>query len=464
MFAKLPRRRLPALFFLALGALGLIAGGFGGALSGALPGPLGARAGAQGTPATSTTTPTDAGRPADGGVPARGSVEVVKASGLLDEVLVHFVEQRIDQARADGLTALVIQLNSRGATVSDQRIVELARRIKGSPVPIGIWVGPSGAQARGVAAQLVAVARPAGIAAGARIGRAGDQVLPVDEFGRLWGGQANRMENTFVKGGPAASGPDQDVIRDLGLVDAPVLVDFVGNLEGVAVTETTAPNGTATRTPNADVRFTSLTLAGQLMHTVGSSSVTYLLFVIGLGLIVFELYTAGIGIAGVIGAGCLALGCYGLVALPVRWWAAVLLVLAFVAFCVDVQTGVPRLWTGVGFVLFAAGTLALFERLGPSWITWLVGLVGAVLTYLSGMPAMVRSRFSTASIGRDWLIGEPGLALSGLAPDGTVSVRSARWPARAVAPASIAAGDRVRVVGAEEFTLEVESEPGAPRE
>ena len=56
------------------------------------------------------------------------------------------------------------------------------------------------------------------------------------------------------------------------------------------------------------VRFTSLTLGAQLMHTVASPSVAYLLLAIGLGLIVFELYTAGIGIAGVVGAACLALG------------------------------------------------------------------------------------------------------------------------------------------------------------
>jgi membrane-bound serine protease (ClpP class) len=463
MFAKLLRRRLPALILAALGVVGLLGGALGGALSGGLPGPLAERAGAQTAPAASVPAGSADVPAGSADVPGRGSVEVVKASGLLDDVLVHFVEQRIEQARADGLTALVIQLNSRGATVSNERIVELARRIKDSPVPVGIWVGPSGAQARGVAAQLVAVAHPGGIAAGARIGRAGEQVLPVDEFGRLWGAQANLMENTFVRGGTTASGPDQQVIRDLGLVDAPVLVDFVGSLEGVAVRPTTAPDGTASRVPNVDVRFTSLTVAGQLMHTVASSSVAYLLFVIGLGLIVFELYTAGVGIAGVVGAGCLALGCYGLVALPVRWWAAALLIVSFVAFCVDVQTGVPRLWTGVGFVLFAVGTFALFERLGPSWITWLVGFVGVVLTFVSGMPAMVRSRFSTASIGRDWLIGEPGLALSALRPDGTVSVRSARWPARAVPPGAIGAGDRVRVVGIEEFTLEVESEPATSR-
>ena len=102
--------------------------------------------------------------------------------------------------RPTGSRALVIQLNSRGATVSDDRLVELARQMAGSSVPVAVWVGPSGAQARAEAAQLVAVGRPGGLAAGAKVGKAGDQVLPVDEFGLLWGDQANRLAGGFPAG------------------------------------------------------------------------------------------------------------------------------------------------------------------------------------------------------------------------------------------------------------------------
>ena len=214
--------------------------------------------------------------------------------------------------------ALVIQLNSRGATVSDERIVELAQQMRRSTVPIAVWVGPSGAQARGAAAQLVGIASPGGLAAAAWVGRAGPQILPPEQFGTLWGDQAARLETAASCG---AATTDAETLKELGLVDAPVLVDFVGQLEGVAVREGDAGRGAGAgagdqRVPNVTVRFTSLTLGAQLMHTVASPSVAYLLLAIGLGLIVFELYTAGIGIAGVVGAACLALACYGVVALP----------------------------------------------------------------------------------------------------------------------------------------------------
>lgn len=454
MFAKLSSARptvaRPAALLAAMAALVV------GAVL-ALASPAGAGS-------SSAADPAGPGAVAQGGAPQdRGTVEVAKASGYLDEVLVDFISDRIDAAERDGLIALVIQLNSKGATVPDERIVELATQMRRSTVPIAVWVGPSHAQARGATAQLVAVARPGGVAAAASIGPAGEQILPAEEFGTLWGNQAARMEQGTVRGG----GDDAQVLKDLGLVDAPVLVDFVGQLEGVAVRDggtATGTDGSADRVPNVTVRFTSLTLGAQLMHTVASPSVAYLLLAIGLGLIVFELYTAGVGIAGVVGAVALALACYGAVALPVRWWAFALIVVSFLAFAVDVQTGVPRFWTAVGVIAFVVGTLALYDGVGLSWITMLVGVVGVLLAFLSGMPSMVRTRFSTPTIGREWMIGEEGMALSDVDPDGTVSVRSARWPARTNRATPITAGSTIRVVGIEGIILEVEPETGGARD
>ena len=64
------------------------------------------------------------------------------------------------------------------------------------------------------------------------------------------------------------------------------------------------------------VRFYKLGLLNQLLHTVSSPAVAYLLFIIGLALLIFEFYTAGVGIAGVVGAACIILASYGLAALP----------------------------------------------------------------------------------------------------------------------------------------------------
>ena len=130
-------------------------------------------------------------------------------------------------------------------------------------------------------------------------------------------------------------------------------------------------------------------------------------------------------------------------------------------FAVDVQTGVPRVWTGIGTVALVVGSLLLYDGLSLSWITLLVGIGGVLLVMIGGMPAMVRTRFSTPTIGREWMIGEVGEAVAAVAPDGIVTVRDAPWRART----NRATPDRRRRPGAggrvDGLLLEVEPLEGA---
>jgi membrane-bound serine protease (ClpP class) len=191
------------------------------------------------------------------------------------------------------------------------------------------------------------------------------------------------------------------------------------------------------------------------------------LFAIGLALIIFELYTAGVGIAGLVGAGSLVLGAYGLAELPTRPGAIALLLLAAFGYAVDVQTGVPRLWTGVATVAFVIGSLTLYDGLAMSWVTLLVGILGMTLAMVGGMPAMVRSRFSTPTIGREWMVGEAGTAVGRIAPDGVVTVHDARWRAHTNRATPVEPGEAVRVVAIDGLVLEVEpqhdDEPASDR-
>ncbi len=369
---------------------------------------------------------------------------MVEVSGLLDPVLADFVRSRVAAANRAGLVALVLRLNSPGSVLTRAEFEQLAIELATSPVPVAIWVGPSSAQARGAAAQLVGLARPGGIASGARVGQAGEQILDRQRFGVLFGDAANQVRSAFIRFDDAASA---------NLVPAATLGDFIIGLEGVA-TRSVQVEGQTRREPDTPVRFVQLGLAQELLHTVASPSVAYLLFVIGLGLILFELFTAGIGLAGVVAAMCTLLGCYGLAVLPARWWAVALLLLTFPVLALDVQTGVPRRATAVGFALFALGTFTLFDGVSLSWVTIASAAVLMVVVYLRGMPAMVRTRFSAVDLGRDWLVGEPGTVTSDMAPEGTVAVRSAKWPA-ATAGAALSVGDRVTVTGASGHLLEV---------
>jgi membrane-bound serine protease (ClpP class) len=378
-----------------------------------------------------------------------GHVAVIEVSGLLDRVLVDFVETQIDKAEEQGAIALVLQLNSGGAVVDDDRLDRLVERIEGAAVPVDVWVGPSGSQATGDATRILAAARTVGVAPASRV-----EVTRILLGDRSLGGEAAVGDK--VSAGEA---------RDLGLVDnaAPTIGDFVVGLDGVE-TKVVGTGDDRRRELVTQGRSAQLPLGGQLLHTVSSPPVAYLLFVIGLALIVFELFTAGVGVAGLVGAGCLVLGCYGLAALPTNPVGVGLLLFSIFAFAIDVQTGVPRVWSGIATVAFTLGSVVLYDGLSLSWITLLVAIVGMTVAMLAGMPSMVRTRFSTPTIGREWMVGEVGTAVGAVAPDGIVTVRDAPWRARTNRATPIHPAEAVRVVSIDGLLLEVEPLDGGARD
>jgi membrane-bound serine protease (ClpP class) len=388
-----------------------------------------------------------------------GRLAVITVSGLLDPVLARFIERSLADAEDADMGWLVLQVNSKGTVVPDDRVAELVEAVRTSPVPVAVWVGPSGTRATEGIAQIAAVACSVGVAPGSRIGDMGDPVVDPARFSQPFQDALDRLEDETV---------DADTALELGLVErpAPVLGEFLINLDGVETEEVEDEEGRTRQTVAGESIpvFSKLPIGDQLLHTVSSPAVAYLLLLTGFALIVFELFTAGVGIAGLVGAGCTVLGCYGLANLPARGWAVALLVVTILAYAVDVQTGVPRFWTGLGTVALVVGSLFLYDGLSLSWITLLVGIVGMLIFVIGAMPAMVRTRFSTPTIGRGWMIGEEGEAATAIDPEGVVRVRGAPWRARTNRATPVPVGEAVRVVEVDGLLLEVEPLEGAARD
>ena len=392
---------------------------------------------------------------AQGGGAAEPGVEVIEVSGLLDDVLADFIEDSIAGAERRGALGLVLQTDSHRAVVSDQRLEELAVRIAEAEVPVSMWVGPSGARATGRVGQLAGVAADLALAPGSRLGDLGDQVLPRARFGTLFGDAHDLLRDNTV-GFEAA--------LELGLTrEAPTLGYFVIDIDGF-VTTLVGNGNEPVRVPETPVRFNDLSLADQVLHTAAAPAVAYLLFLVGGGLIVLELYTAGVGIAGGVGAVSFLMAGYGLGVLPARGWAVGLLILAFVGYAIDVQAGAPRAWTVIASVCLVAGSLFLFDGTPAPWFTLVAGIGGLGLGMAWAMPIMVRSRFGTPTIGREWMIGEMGTARGDIAPEGVVIIRDAPWRARVNRATPIPAGDPVRVVAINGLMLEVEPDEGGARD
>lgn len=398
-------------------------------------------------------------------------VDVLQVDGLFDDILVEEIGSAIDRAESDGSQALILQVNSRGAVVSDAEMAEVLERIADAPIPIGVWVGPTGARLYGAPAQILEVADVTGMAPGARVGFVG---APVSDDVVLGPALNDLLDRSVGLSDARELGVFKQRISDEGVATLLNMLDALDGYEenGVALDttiEVVTESGVVQRETIATARFAKLGLVDQLFHSVASPPVTYLLLVIGLALLIFEFFTAGIGIGGVVGAVCTVLAAYGLAALPARWWAVGLIVAAMLAFSIDVQTGIPRVWTGVGIVFTIVGSFMLFEpitgtSLRPSWLSLIAGIGGIMLTFIVGMPSMTRTRFATPTVGREWMIGADGEAVTDIDPEGIVRVRDAQWRARTNRATPIGAGEPLRVEAIDGVTLEVEPLEGAAKD
>jgi len=421
---------------------------------------------------------------------AAGVAVVVEVTGLLDPVMAELIENSVADAADAGAALLVFRVDSNRSVVSNVRLAELAGAMAASPVPIAVWVGPNGASLEGKVAQLFAVADDVGIAPGTSVGNLGPPLASLAEFPVAWADQApirsqklgwrqlisqgvigcdlldiDDLRSRYREAGIAFDPQTVRVPPPEEQCVAPVAGDYLVDLDHLGFASNLVDvNGQPRLEPVTQVQFRGLSLAHQLFHTVASPPVAYLLLTIGMGLMLFEFFTAGIGVAGVVGALLFILAGYGFSVLPHNTWALALLGASMAAFGIDIQTSVPRFWTGAGMIMFAAGTWWLYDEVSMSWIPMVVMTAAVGVAMFSGMPSMVRTRFSTPTIGRGWMIGETGETVEDISPNGVVRIRGALWRARSNRATPVAAGEQVKVVAIDGLWLEVEPMEGAARD
>ena len=385
-------------------------------------------------------------------------VDVIDVNGYIDRVMRDFIIDSIEGSVANRSQALIIQLNSPGSLLSESELLALEQTIRDEHrIPVAVWVGGFKARAKGGAARIVAAADIVGVAGLTKIGNAPSRGDAQDPFvGRLYS--------------------DRDALNaKIALIDAQVLVQFVGELDGRTVDGKVLETAFSEKVKNGKgeevtvnrpygVRFAKIGLLQRLLHMATNPSIAYLFVLIGVSLFVFEFFTGGIGIAAIVGLMTFVLGVSGLGNLPTRPLGVVLLLVAMLGFSIDIQAGTPRFWTGVGSISLVLGSLLLFD--GPKvpiyWIAIMTVLI--VLFMVNGMPTMVRTRFATPTIGREAMIGELGVASDAVSPDGVVTINGAPWRARTNRATPIAAGEPVRVVAIDGLLLEVEPLEGAAKE
>jgi membrane-bound serine protease (ClpP class) len=408
--------------------------------------------------------------------PATPVVDVVKVRGVIDGSVAGYVRETLRAAEASGAT-LILQIDSSFGSYGDTAI-RLGADVRRAPVPVVVWVGPSGARAAGGTLFLVYSSSLVAMAPGAGIGPARPFDLATtasredsSEVAALSGrlealalGTGTRVSGIarLVSGPAFPAGP----ARDVGAVSvvASDLGDLLGKLDGRTVrtsggTATLATRSTAGR-PVA-VRFHEIGPVRRVVHGVSTPTAVYVLLVLGLWGIAFELTQPGFGVAGIAGTVSLALAGLGLTIIPVHWLGVALVVAGTGLQGLDVVIRRVAALTALGTLAFLAGSLLAWWGVAPAvdlslWVVALFTVAGG-LFFGFGMTVALRARerVRAAQVGLVGLVGE---VRSDLDPEGGVYVKGAMWRARSM-DGPIPKGAKVRIKGVDGLILKVEREP-----
>ena len=408
-------------------------------------------------------------------VPATSKVLVAKVDGSIDRTVAGYLTDSLAEGERTG-AAVVIQLDSAGTL--DQPAVELAQRLFRSRVPVIVWVGPAPAKAQGAALLFLYASSLAAVAPGVGVGPlqpvdlvdARNATLPNDaalqRMASGWAETRGRLAPTFPSSiVPAQAALDGHIAQEFASSLPSLLSKIDGSTvetAGGLVTLHTKIAQSAAQRP-VEVRFTDLGPFDRVLHAVASPAAIYLLLVLGLAGLAFELTQAGFGFAGFAGLGMLALAVYGLTVAPASWPGIGLLVAGVMMLCFDVVLHRLGVLTVAGVVAFLIGSFLSFRGVAPAIgiSPWLIGLLtaGSVLYYGFALTVAQRSRERIASTQRG-LVGLLGETRGELKPEGPVYVKGTLWRGRSN-DGPIPPGTRVRVRGVDGLVLRVEPDPGA---
>ncbi|MDQ4096034.1 MAG: nodulation protein NfeD [Actinomycetota bacterium] len=408
------------------------------------------------------------------------TLDLIEVNGVIDPVTADYLSDRLAAAEQDGVEAAVIQLDTPGGL--DVSMREIVRDILESEVPVVVWVAPRGARAASAGTFITYAAHLAYMADATEIGAA----TPVNLGGSDIGGT---LEEKVINDAAAFirelaiqrdRNPEwaESAVRDaaaLGATEAEridVVNGVVSSLDGLleSMDGTTVAVADETETvletwdesagaPSVTVRFQDMNPFQRLLHIVTDSEIAYLLLLVGIFGIIFELYNPGIGLAGILGAVSLLLAFYGLSILPTNWAGVALIGIAIAFFVADLQTAGMGAWTIGGVVALVAGGILLFAGASPELRLsgWAIGasVVGTLIFFMSVLTAALRVRLRRPITGEEGIVGATAEAKTDIAPEGTVLTKGTLWRARTM-ETGIAAGSRVKVKATEGLVLLVE--------
>jgi membrane-bound serine protease (ClpP class) len=428
------------------------------------------------------------------------TVKVAEIHGAISPASAAYFLRALDEAQRAKADLLVLRLDTPGGLDSAMR--EMIQGILASPVPVATFVAPSGARAASAGTYLLYASHVAAMAPGTNLGAAtpvaigiggGDAGKPGgakpedDKGGKGRAPPGGAMEKKAVHDAAAyirslaqlrgrnaewaeravreAESLSADEALKLKVIDfiAADLPELLQKAEGRKVK---LAAGEATLALSAAAVVTvERNWKERLLAAIADPNIALILMMLGVYGLLFEFYTPGFGVAGIIGAICLLLALYALAMLPINATGALLVLLGIALMATEAF--VPSFGAfGIGGIFaFVAGSLMLIDADVPGLqvsLAFIVPLAAASALVLGGVGAFaLRSRRRPVVAGVEAMAGGTAEALEDFAQEGWVLAFGERWHARSASP--LKSGERARIVAVDGLTLVVEPEDKGER-
>jgi len=410
------------------------------------------------------------------------TVTVLTLDGPIDPISARYVQRGLEQAARDGAALAVIQMDTPGGlSLSMDQIVA---KMLASSVPVAVYVWPQGARAASAGVFVAMAAQVAAMAPGTHIGAAhpvtsgggdiqgtmGEKVLN-DTLAKLkslaqlrhrnvaWADQAVRRSVSLTESEAVARGIVDFSARDMD--------DLLRQADGRIVD---SPHGTMVlHTLGAVEHPFAMSFVDRFLGFLVSPDIAYVLLIIGMFGVIFELSHPGLVAPGIAGGIALLLSFISFGSLPTNLGGILFIVLAIVLFILDIKLPTHGVLTAGGVISFVLGSFLLFPpwrtpqlpsippvRVSPAVIVLMTALVTSFFLFIVSKGLLAQRR--KPSFGTESLPGSRGVALTEIAPEGQVHSMGEQWSARCV-EGPIHAGENVEVVGREGLRLLVRRNP-----
>ena len=400
----------------------------------------------------------------------KAPVFVAEVDGIINPATAKFITESIDQAVEQGGQCLIIQLDTPGGLMDSMR--NIVKKFLASPIPIIVYVAPSGARAASAGVFITMAANIAAMAPGTHIGAAhpvtlgegkesktmsekivNDTVSYIKTIAKTrgrnveWGEQAVRKSVSIT---------EEEALK-LHVIDliSPDVQDLLAKLDGKVVkfdgvTRTLLTKGIQPRSIKMSWRY-------KLLDTISNPSIAYILLMLGIYGIFFELSNPGAILPGVVGGIFLILAFYALQMLPVSFAGLALILFGIILFIAEIKVVSHGLLAIGGVISLFLGSLMLIESPTEYMRISLSVIIPAVLVsaafFMFAVTKAIKARLTKPTTGMEGLVGETGTVSTPIAPEGKVSIHGEFW--NAMSDQKIEAGEKIQVIGVVNLKLKV---------